>query len=276
MMGLVFRLFPRTWRARYGDEFLALLDDQAPGRHRWLDLIRCLVAAHLDRATVPSGDHGRGRRIAMSFMAVGTVAIALVVAFAAAASPSAVRKALSLLPLVAVLVPAAALFVLVRLMTQGANRRVRDAVPRALGDLAVITVLGIVFASTLTPGLGLFELSSTIELRPFQEVLAAPTDAVRNEAIAVLAGNAALFTVLGWVLAMRYAGVGLRRVALSLLTIAIGLEIGQIILGTGRPVDISEVIVRVAGGVAGYALWRIAIRRGPTKPPDLHVTHHTD
>jgi VanZ like family. len=260
-MGIVVRLFPRAWRARYGDEFLALLEDQPPGTRRWADILRCLAVAHLDRSPGdPSNEPARNRFVTLGIAVVGLVAVVLVGAFIAAASPSALRKALDLLPTLTILVPAAASLVFARLMTKAGQRRVRDAVPGALVDVALITIFGVILASMWTPRLGLFELSSTIELRPFQEVLAAPTEAVRNEALAVLAGNAALFTVMGWVLALRYADLGIRRAATAALVIAIGLEIGQVLLGTGRPGDITEVIVRVAGAALGYTLWRTTVR----------------
>lgn len=78
MIPFVVRLFPRDWWARYGDEFLALLDDQPPGRRRWGDMFRCLVAAHLDRPPRPASiDSGRQRRVAIPAFLAGLAALVL-------------------------------------------------------------------------------------------------------------------------------------------------------------------------------------------------------
>jgi hypothetical protein len=47
--GLV-RLYPRAWRARYEDEFLALLEAAPPTRHDRLDIARGALDAHLHPA----------------------------------------------------------------------------------------------------------------------------------------------------------------------------------------------------------------------------------
>lgn len=260
MMRMVVRLFPRAWWARYGDEFLALLDDQPSGRRRWVDILRCLAAAHLDPPPRQASNSPARRHWVVPGAAAVLVAVIFVGAFVAAASPSALRKAISLLPTLTIIVPAAALFVLARLLRGSGDRRVRDAVPRALIEVALIAVFGVIFAVTLSPRLGFYELPSTIELRPFQDVLFAPTESLRNEALAVLAGNAALFTVLGWLLALRYTALSIKRASTTTFMIAIGLEIGQVLMGTGRPGDITEVIVRVAAGSLGYALGRVTVR----------------
>ncbi len=50
-------LYPRAWRARYGEEFLALLDEQAPTPRVVVDLILGAVDAHL-RPQVSRADRG--------------------------------------------------------------------------------------------------------------------------------------------------------------------------------------------------------------------------
>lgn len=80
MMDIVIRLFPRAWWARYGDEFLALLEDQPQGRRRWTDILRCLAAAHLDRRPRRlSIDSGRKRWMTIPGLALlaGFVVLAL-------------------------------------------------------------------------------------------------------------------------------------------------------------------------------------------------------
>ena len=78
MIPILIRLFPREWWARYGDEFLALLDDQPPGRRRWADILRCLVAAHLDRPPRPASiDSGQKRRVAIPALLAGLAVLVL-------------------------------------------------------------------------------------------------------------------------------------------------------------------------------------------------------
>jgi hypothetical protein len=78
VINLFVRLFPRDWWARYGDEFLALLDDQPPGRRRWADILRCLIAAHIDRSPRPASiDPGQKRRVAIPAILAGLAVLAL-------------------------------------------------------------------------------------------------------------------------------------------------------------------------------------------------------
>lgn len=45
---LLLRLYPRSWRERYGEELLALIETQRPlGLGAWLDLLRGALVAHL-------------------------------------------------------------------------------------------------------------------------------------------------------------------------------------------------------------------------------------
>lgn len=50
-MSALLRLYPRAWRARYGDEMEALLEDRRPGRRDRLDLIRGALDAWLHPPT---------------------------------------------------------------------------------------------------------------------------------------------------------------------------------------------------------------------------------
>jgi hypothetical protein len=54
MSGLV-RLYPRAWRERYEEEFVALLDDRPPNPRDFLDTIRGALDAHLHPSLVPGG-----------------------------------------------------------------------------------------------------------------------------------------------------------------------------------------------------------------------------
>jgi hypothetical protein len=47
------RLYPRAWRERYGEEFLALVEDQAIGPRQVLDIVSGAIDARLTR-TVPA------------------------------------------------------------------------------------------------------------------------------------------------------------------------------------------------------------------------------
>ena len=73
---LMVRLYPKSWRARYGDEFVAMLDDlAADGRSRWrlvIDAVRGALDAHANML----GDDGVHRdllRAALTRMACGFV-----------------------------------------------------------------------------------------------------------------------------------------------------------------------------------------------------------
>jgi hypothetical protein len=47
-MSRLLGLYPEPWRARYGDEFLALLEDRPPSLRERLDIVRGALDAHMD------------------------------------------------------------------------------------------------------------------------------------------------------------------------------------------------------------------------------------
>jgi hypothetical protein len=47
-MNRLLRLYPEAWRARYGDEFLALLEDRPPSLRERLDIVRGALDARVD------------------------------------------------------------------------------------------------------------------------------------------------------------------------------------------------------------------------------------
>jgi hypothetical protein len=47
-MNRLLRLYPHAWRARYGDEFLALLEDRPPSLRERVDIVRGALDAHVD------------------------------------------------------------------------------------------------------------------------------------------------------------------------------------------------------------------------------------
>ena len=52
---LALRLYPLAYRRRYGEEMLALLEDEPPRARAVLDLLRGALLAHLRPADGPSG-----------------------------------------------------------------------------------------------------------------------------------------------------------------------------------------------------------------------------
>lgn len=262
-MNLMMRLFPAEWRVRYGDEFLALLEDQPAGRRRWLDITRCLIAAHLDRSVPPSLDPsvGGGKALIAATVIVLIIAAALGAVFVGTASESALRKAADLVAPLLISAPVAMVLALGRFARRHGDRPVRAALPTLIADAIVLSVAGLILAATLTPQLGFFEQSPAVELRPFVDVATALTAVERMQAVADLVGNAMLFMVLGFALAIRRGSPRAASVLLTAVGFAIAIEVGQAALGTGRPADSTDVLLRALGAAVGYGLWRLA-RRG--------------
>lgn len=270
------RLFPHWWRLRYGEEFLALLEDQPSGWRRSLDLWRCLVRAHLDHAgsrfvePTPLG----GRRLAVAFVFVGIGLAGLGFAFLSGASYTAQTRALDLLVPLLMIAPVAIVLAMVVAARRNADRPLRAVMPSIVADAFLATSVGLLAVATIRPQLGFFASPPWIELRPFYDVLTATTDAARASAIAVLAGNAFLFTIFGFAFALRRRRPGLVVLLSLAAAIAIGLEIGQVILGTGRPADVSVVMGRLLGAAVGYSAWRLSLvprRPGQIPPSDASV-----
>jgi glycopeptide antibiotics resistance protein len=137
----------------------------------------------------------------------------------------------------------------------------RAALPSVAAETFLLAVLGVVLVATLRPQLGFFAQSpfyqsALIEWRPFHDLLAATTDAARSQAVAIIAGNLVLFTLFGFAVALRCWRAG-AMFAVIIVGTAIALEVGQAALGTGRPSDVTAVVVRVVGGSIGYVLWRL-------------------
>lgn len=258
-MRLLLRLFPARWRERYGEEFLALLEDQPPSRRRWLDILRCLIAAHLDGRNPPALDPttggGNGVLVALGLLGLATAALGAV--FVVDASYSAVRRVPELLEAMIMIVPLALAVAVVRAFRRDADRPLRAALPSVAAETFLLAVLGLILVATLQPQLGFFELSPWIELRPFHDLLTATTDAGRSEAVAIIAGNLVLFTLFGFAVALQRGRARFALFAAIIIGTAITLEVGQAVLGTGRPSDVTAVLARVVGGSLGYVLWRL-------------------
>lgn len=258
-MSVLLRLFPATWRARYGEEFLALLEDQPPGRRRWLDITRCLVAAHLDRSAPPSLEPTplSGKALTVAFMILGLASAGLSAVFLGAASHSALQRAVDLIEPLVIIAPVAIVLAVLWAYRRDADRTLGAALPAVAADAFLFTVIGLVAVVTLRPQLGFFDLPAWIELRPFHDVLTASTDAGRSEAIAIIAGNVSVFTVFGFALTLRRARPRYISVVAIAVSTAVVLEVGQAVLGTGRPSDMTDVMSRAVGASLGYAAWRL-------------------
>jgi glycopeptide antibiotics resistance protein len=267
---LLLRLFPARWQARYGDEFLALLEDQPASRRMWLDLIRCLIAAHLEGRTPPASNPtprgGKGTLLALGLL--GLASAAFVAVFAAGASYTALTRVPELLEAVILIVPMALAVTVVRAYRRDADRPLRAALPAVAAETFLLAVLGVILVATLKPQLGFFEQSPfgqswLIELRPFHDLVAATTDTGRSEAVAIIAGNLVLFMSFGFAVALQRARARFALCAAIIVGTAIALEIGQAVLGTGRPSDVTAVLVRVVGGSLGYVLWQLPRKLAP-------------
>jgi len=263
-VNVILRLFPAAWRDRYGDEFLALLDDQPPGRRRWLDIARCVVAAHLDRSALPSMEPtpSRGRAHLVAVLVLGLLVAGLAALFLGTASYSALRRAGDLLAPLLVIVPAASVAAAALALWRYGDRSMRAALPDIVVNAFLFSVLGLIAIATLTPQIGLFQQAPWIEPRPFVEVFNASTEASRVQALADMAGNAMLFMLLGFALALQRGAAG--AVWIVGLATALGLvvELAQAGLGTGRPADSTDVIVRTIGAAVGYGAWRFPMGIG--------------
>ena len=75
MIGLLLRFYPARWRARYGDEFAALLDERSLGPFDVADVLLGALDAHLHlRGLGAASEHAKG--FAMSLRIGGFAAIA--------------------------------------------------------------------------------------------------------------------------------------------------------------------------------------------------------
>jgi len=261
---LLLPLFPAHWRERYGEEFAALLKDQPRPHRHWLNVVRCLIAAHVDGRNPPATDSteggGKGVLVALGLLGLATLAFAAV--FVVDASYSALTRVPELLEAMILILPLALVVAVVRAFRRDADQPLRAALPSVAAETFLLAVSGVILVAMLRPQLGFFEQSpfwqpAWIELRPFHDLLAATTEASRSEAVAIIAGNLVLFTLFGFALALRRGRPGLALFAAIIVGTAIALEVGQAALGTGRPSDVTAVVVRVVGGSLGYVVWRL-------------------
>jgi hypothetical protein len=78
------------------------------------------------------------------------------------------------------------------------------------------------------------------------------------------------YPLFGFALALRRGRPGFALVAAIIVATAIALEVAQAALGTGRPSDVTAVLVRIVGGSLGYVVWRL-----PHKVPRAPGTART-
>ena len=258
-MRMFMRLFPHWWRLRDGEEFLAMLEDQPSGWRRSLDMWRCLVRAHLDRRGSRFAEPAplRGRRVVLALVIVGIGLAGLGFAFLSGASYTARTRAFDLLEPLVMIGPVAVVLAMLLAARRNADRPLGALMPSIAADAFLATSVVLLAVATLRPQLGFFASPPWIEIRPFYDVLTAATDAARASAIAVLAGNAFLFTMFGFAFAMRRGRPGFVVLILLAGATAVALEMGQAVLGTGRPADVSVVMARVVGAAVGYSAWRL-------------------
>ena len=69
------RLYPADWRARYGDEFLDLLESRPPNLMSVIDVILGALDAHLDPQVAAGGGPFLSRRVPMSTRLLGAAAV---------------------------------------------------------------------------------------------------------------------------------------------------------------------------------------------------------
>ena len=74
MRSLLIRLYPARWRARYGDEFGAILEDRPLGPFDVADIVLAALDAHLHLRGLDAAPH-RTRGLAMSLRLGGSAAI---------------------------------------------------------------------------------------------------------------------------------------------------------------------------------------------------------
>jgi OFA family oxalate/formate antiporter-like MFS transporter len=74
MRRFLIRLYPADWRARYGDEFEAILEERALGPFDVADVLLAAIDAHIrPRGSAAAGDHTRG--VLMTLRIGGVAAI---------------------------------------------------------------------------------------------------------------------------------------------------------------------------------------------------------
>jgi hypothetical protein len=76
-MSLLLRLYPESWRARYSDEFLALLEDRPPSLRERLDIVLGAMDAHVDPQLPPERVKDRAGVGAMAGFVLFYIALAI-------------------------------------------------------------------------------------------------------------------------------------------------------------------------------------------------------
>jgi hypothetical protein len=152
MMRALLRLYPAAWRERYGEEFLALLDDQKPSLAMIIDVLFSALDAHLDREREGRTMLARLRTAAPAAIVTGA-ALWLLTALATAGAVPGGGWVLVVLPLGAALT-AAGMFS-IALVERGQPAIAIFATLSAVGLIATaaasvwVSSMGVVFADQI-------------------------------------------------------------------------------------------------------------------------------
>lgn len=110
---------------------------------------------------------------------------------------------------------------------------------------------------------GQYNLQPLDTVRRYLWVLRNTTDAeMRNNALANLFGNVALFVPLGIFLPLLFAGLRrFWRFGLLTLGLILALEFLQLATGLGT-LDVDDLLLNIPGALLGYWLWRLLQKTG--------------
>lgn len=148
---ILVKLYPRAWRARYADEFLAMLDTVKVNRRRVTDVVRGAIDAHLHPELLIANGGNELNRWIMRVGALGALLSILVVAIALL---PATGMAEELAEFLIVLAPLSLLPVVLALHQESRLRDLRTS--RIVMTIGVVGTLALplLFAVHALPGIG--------------------------------------------------------------------------------------------------------------------------
>lgn len=256
MIALLLRFFPARWRARYGDEFAAMLEERPLGPFDVADVLLAALDAHLHRHGLAAVPHSTGG-ITMSLRIGGYSAITggalwfsgLAYASADAATGSATTSPIAMLILV---VGNAALLVALAGLSAFQARRY----PRLTWAAFILPAFGAVAAIIGVVGLG------TIGDRPFIAGLS-PWYVWALGSLALVIGSA-IFAGVTW----RTAALSRRSAALLGLSVLVSVPVflgvaGAIVPAAVGPVAMIVCLFLFAAGWVAVGWSALRLGRGP-------------
>lgn len=263
-------LFPREWRDRYGQEFIALLEAQPRiGLGALLDVVRSALAAHADAGSQPDRSlaHQGGPVMTARYLLAAAGLIALIGASSAAVflappSQSALRRIEDLAPWTLAILPIALLVAVGWAVWRHGDSTLRQAAREVGPGVLLVFAVGVTLLGTLSPSLGIGEGAAQIELIPFRELASADDPSARGAAIAIVGANVAMFALVGFALAMRWRQLSVVQVLVLIVAAAVLIEIAQAAMSAGRIVDTTAVLCRVIGGTLGFLAWSVPVGFG--------------